>query len=63
MAALTDVNEVKVLGLMLLLKLGQLAPATVIPRLDEVAEALIPTMKDVEVKDDTIKQDFERKGE
>ena len=61
-AALKDVNEVKVLGLMLLLRLGQLAPASIIPRLDEVAESLKVIMKDVEVKEDTVKQDLERKG-
>lgn len=63
MAALSDVNEIKVLGLMLLLRLGQLAPNSIIPRLDEVSEAVQSIMKDVEVKDDTIKQDLERKGE
>jgi len=63
MAALKDVNEVKILGLMLLLRLAQLAPASVLPRLDEVAESLKVIMKDVEVKDDTVKQDLERKGE
>ncbi|KAK1926054.1 putative TIP120-family protein TIP120B [Papiliotrema laurentii] len=62
-AALKDVNEVKVLGLMLLLRLGQLAPASIIPRLDEVAESLKVIMKDVEVKEDTVKQDLERKEE
>jgi cullin-associated NEDD8-dissociated protein 1 len=62
MAALADVNEIKVLGLMLLLRLGQLAPASVVPRLDEVAEAVRGIMKDMEVKEDTIKQDLERKG-
>ncbi|KAK8845507.1 hypothetical protein IAR55_006220 [Kwoniella newhampshirensis] len=63
MAALTDVNEVKVLGLMLLLRLGQMAPTSVIPRLDDVAASLKVMMKDVEVKDDTVKQDLERKEE
>ncbi|KAK4683892.1 hypothetical protein P7C73_g6321, partial [Tremellales sp. Uapishka_1] len=63
MAALKDVNEIKVLGLMLLLRLGQLSPSSVIPRLDEVALALKATMQDLEVKDDTIKQDLERKEE
>lgn len=63
MASLKDFNEVKVLGLMLLLRLGQLSPISVIPRLDEVAESLKAIMKDVEVKDDTVKQDLERKGE
>ncbi len=63
MAALRDVNEVKVLALMLLLRLAQLSPTSVIPRLDDVAEALKVIMKDVEVKDDTVKQDLERKGE
>jgi cullin-associated NEDD8-dissociated protein 1 len=62
MAALQDVNEIKVLGLMLLLRLGQLAPTTVVPRLDDAAEPLKVIMKDVEVKDDTVKQDLERKG-
>lgn len=62
MAALQDVNEIKVLGLMLLLRLGQLAPTTVVPRLDDAAEPLKIIMKDVEVKDDTVKQDLERKG-
>ena len=56
-------SEVKVLGLMLLLRLGQLAPASVIPRLDDVTDAFRAIMKDVEVKDDTVKQDLERKGE
>jgi cullin-associated NEDD8-dissociated protein 1 len=63
MASLKDFNEVKVLGLMLLLRLGQLSPTSVIPRLDEVAESLKVIMKDVEVKEDTVKQDLERKGE
>ena len=62
MAALHDVNEIKVLGLMLLLRLGRLSPASVIPRLDDVAVALKVIMKDLEVKDDTVKQDLERKG-
>lgn len=63
MAALRDVNEIKSLGLMLLLRLANLAPAAVIPKLDEAAESLKTIMKDLEVKDDTIKQDLERKGE
>lgn len=63
MAALQDVNEVKILGLMLLLRLGQLSPTSIVPRLDEVAESLKTIMRDVEVKDDTVKQDLERKGE
>ncbi|WVF66132.1 hypothetical protein IAT40_000871 [Kwoniella sp. CBS 6097] len=63
MASLSDVNEVKILGLMLLLRLGQLSPTSVIPRLDDVAGALKIMMKDVEVKDDTVKQDLERKEE
>jgi len=63
MAALQDVNEVKILGLMLLLRLGQLSPTSIVPRLDEVAESLKGIMRDVEVKDDTVKQDLERKGE
>lgn len=63
MAALSDVNEVKVLGLMLLLRLGQLSPSSVVPRLDETVEAMKAMMKDLEVKDDTIQQDLERKGE
>lgn len=62
MAALSDVNEIKVLGFMLLLRLGQLAPAAVTPRLDEVVSSLQDTMKGIEVKEDTIKQDLERKG-
>lgn len=63
LVSLSDVNEVKILGLMLLLRLGQVSPESVIPRLDEVVESLKGMMKDVEVKDDTIKQDLERKGE
>jgi cullin-associated NEDD8-dissociated protein 1 len=63
MAALQDVNEVKILGLMLLLRLAQLSPTSIVPRLDEVAESLKTIMRDVEVKDDTVKQDLERKGE
>lgn len=63
LAALTDVNEIKILGLMLLLRLAQLSPVHVIPRLDEVAQSLTTIMKDLEVKEDTIKQDLERKGE
>lgn len=63
LAALDDVNEIKILGLMLLLRLGQLAPAVVIPRLDDVSASLIAIMKDLEVKEDTIKQDLERKRE
>jgi len=63
MAALQDVNEVKILGLMLLLRLGQLSPTSIVPRLDEVTESLKAIMRDVEVKDDTVKQDLERKGE
>ncbi|OCF45173.1 tip120-family protein [Kwoniella heveanensis CBS 569] len=63
MASLSDVNEVKILGLMLLLRLGQMSPTSVIPRLDDVAGALKIMMKDVEVKDDTVKQDLERKEE
>lgn len=63
LVSLSDVNEVKILGLMLLLRLGQVSPESVIPRLDEVVESLKGMMKDVEVKDDTVKQDLERKGE
>ncbi|WVQ93760.1 hypothetical protein IAU59_000837 [Kwoniella sp. CBS 9459] len=63
MASLSDVNEVKILGLMLLLRLGQMSPTSVIPRLDDVAGSLKIMMKDVEVKDDTVKQDLERKEE
>ncbi|ORY22630.1 armadillo-type protein [Naematelia encephala] len=63
MAALRDVNEIKVLALMLLLRLGQLSPSSVIPRLDDATEPLRVIMKDVEVKDDTVKQDLERKEE
>jgi cullin-associated NEDD8-dissociated protein 1 len=62
MAALTDTNEVKVLGLMLLLRLGQLSPSSVVPRLDNVVESMKAMMMDLEVKDDTIQQDLERKG-
>lgn len=62
MAALKDVNEIKVLGFMLLLRLSQLSPASVIPRLDEVTESMKLIMRDVEVKEDTVKQDLERKG-
>jgi hypothetical protein len=63
LAALRDVNEIKVLGLMLLLRLAELAPAIVEPHLDGVVEALKAIMKDLEVKEDTIKQDLQRKGE
>ncbi|RXK36749.1 hypothetical protein M231_05984 [Tremella mesenterica] len=62
LAALKDVNEIKVLGLMLLLRLGECAPTTILPRLDDTVESLKGVMKDVEVKDDTVKQDLERKG-
>lgn len=62
MAALNDVNEIKVLGFMLLLRLSQLSPASVIPRLDDATESIKIVMKDVEVKEDTVKQDLERKG-
>jgi len=48
---------------MLLLRLGQLAPTSIIPRLDDTVESFRTIMKDVEVKDDTVKQDLERKGE
>ncbi|CAK9779690.1 unnamed protein product [Cutaneotrichosporon oleaginosum] len=63
LAALRDVNEIKVLGLMLLLRLAELAPAIVKPHLDGVVEALRAIMKDLEVKEDTIKQDLQRKEE
>ncbi|WVQ76239.1 hypothetical protein IAR50_005904 [Cryptococcus sp. DSM 104548] len=63
LASLSDVNEVKVLGLMLLLRLGQTSPEVVQPRLDEVVGEFQGMMKDVEVKDDTVKQDLERKAE
>jgi hypothetical protein len=63
MASLGDINEIKVLGLMLLLRLGQLSPTSVVPRLDEAVENLKLIMKDLEVKEDTVKQDLERKGE
>lgn len=63
LAALRDVNEVKVLGLMLLLRLAQLQPSAVLPRLGEVAESMQAIMKDVDVKEDTVKSDLERKGE
>jgi cullin-associated NEDD8-dissociated protein 1 len=62
MYSLTDHNDVKPLGLMLLLRLGQLAPTSVIPRLDDTVESFKAIMKDVEVKEDTVKQDLERKG-
>lgn len=48
LVSLSDVNEVKILGLMLLLRLGQVSPESVIPRLDEVVESLKGMMKDVE---------------
>lgn len=51
------------LGLMLLLRLGQLSPTTVVPRLDDAVDAFKEIMKDVQVKEDTVKQDLERKGE
>ena len=60
--ALKDHNDVKPLALMLLLLLGQLAPTSIIPRLDDTVESFRTIMKDVEVKDDTVKQDLERKG-
>ena len=60
--ALKDHNDVKPLALMLLLRLGQLAPTSIIPRLDDTVESFRTIMKDVEVKDDTVKQDLERKG-
>ncbi|BEI79879.1 hypothetical protein CcaverHIS002_0104080 [Cutaneotrichosporon cavernicola] len=63
LAALRDVNEIKVLGLMLLLRLAELAPAIVEPHLDGVVDALKAIMKDLEVKEDTIKQDLQRKEE
>lgn len=48
---------------MLLLRLAKLAPVTVIPCLDGVTDALKSVMKNIEVKEDTIKQDLERKSE
>lgn len=48
---------------MLQLRLGQLSPQSVIPRLDETVDALKDIMADVAVKEDTVKQDLERKGE
>jgi cullin-associated NEDD8-dissociated protein 1 len=62
LAALSDVNEVKILGFMLLHRLCELAPTLVASRLDETTEAFDLTMRDLEVKDDTIRQDLERKG-
>lgn len=61
MAALSDVNDVKVLGHMLLLRLAQLAPTSVIPRLDDTVQPFQEVMRDLEVKEDTIRQDLERK--
>lgn len=63
MAALSDVNDVKVLGHMLLLRLAQLAPTSVIPRLDDTVQPFQEVMRDLEVKEDTIRQDLERKRE
>ena len=48
---------------MLLLRLGQLAPTSVIPRLEDTVVSFQDLLKDIEVKEDTVKQDFERKGE
>lgn len=48
---------------MLLLRLGQLAPTSIIPRLEDTVGSLQDLMKDIEVKEDTVKQDLERKGE
>jgi cullin-associated NEDD8-dissociated protein 1 len=61
--SLKDHNDVKPLGLMLLLRLGQIAPTSIIPRLDDTVDSLKTIMQDVEVKDDTVKQDLERKGQ
>lgn len=47
---------------MLLLRLGQLAPTSIIPRLDDTVSSFQDLLKDIEVKDDTVKQDLERKG-
>lgn len=63
LAGLKDANEIKVVCLMLQLRLGQLSPQSVIPRLDETVDALKDIMADVAVKEDTVKQDLERKGE
>lgn len=63
LAALKDDDEVKPLALMLLLRLGQLAPTSLIPRLDDTVESFQAIMKDVEVKDDTVKQELQRKGQ
>lgn len=63
LAALKDHDEVKPLALMLLLRLGQLAPTSIIPRLDDTVGSFQDLMKEIEVKEDTVKQDLERKGE
>lgn len=63
MASLSDVNDVKVLGHMLLLRLAQLSPTSIAPRLDDTVKPFQEVMRDLEVKDDTIRQDLERKRE
>ncbi|KAL7418817.1 hypothetical protein Q5752_006501 [Cryptotrichosporon argae] len=57
------VNEIRVIGLMLLLRLAQLAPSTVTVRLDDLTPAFKEIVKDIEVKDDTVRHDLERKEE
>lgn len=60
---LKDVNEVKTLALMLLLRLAHVAPAHVTPRLDDIVPTLEDMMKNLDIKDDMIKKEIERKGE
>lgn len=63
LATLSDVNEIQTLGLMLLVRLAKLAPAAIVPRLDGITDSLKSLMKNIDVKEDTIKQDLERKSE
>jgi hypothetical protein len=60
-SGLKDLDDVKVLCYMSLHRLQQVAPTAVLSRLEDVAEGVTETMKDITVvKKDTMAQDVQR---
>jgi cullin-associated NEDD8-dissociated protein 1 len=58
-----DSDEIKVICHMMLFRIAQTAPSSVVQRLDEAADPLARTMADVAVEKNTVKQDLERASE
>ncbi len=60
-SGLKDLDDVKVLCYMLLHRLAQVAPTSVLARLDDCAEGITVTMQDITVtKKDSMAQDIQR---